>query len=78
MSKLYYFRNKSLHGLPIISSKAKFVQVGNGASVNILLIIPIIVSIQGHMFKIYTTGFEVHNNVNLVLGVKSLLNWRQK
>ena len=33
-------------------TKAKVIQVGNGASINILFIIPIIITIQGHMFEI--------------------------
>ena len=54
MSKQYYLRNESLHGLPKFNSKAKVIKVGNGESINILLIIPIIITIQGHMFAIYT------------------------
>ena len=52
MSKQYYRRNNSLHGLAKFSSGAKAIQVGNGESVNILLTIPIIIIIQGHMFEI--------------------------
>ena len=51
MSKLYYLRNRSPHGLPKFSSKAKVIQVGNGDSVNILFIIPIIITIQEYMFE---------------------------
>ena len=36
--------------------------------------IPIIITIQGHMFQIYT---EIHYKVDLNLGVKILLNWKQ-
>ena len=41
MSKQYYLRNKSLHGLPNFGSNSKVIQVGNGISVNILFIIHI-------------------------------------
>ena len=41
MSKQCYLRNKSPHGLPKFSSKAKVIQVGNGASDNILLSSPL-------------------------------------
>ena len=51
--KQYYFRKKSLHELPMLNSKAKVIQIGNRASVNILLIIPTIITVQGHMFEIY-------------------------
>ena len=57
MSKRYYLRNKSLHGLPKFSSKAKAGHVGNGESMNILLIILIIRTIQGHIFEILYDGF---------------------
>ena len=69
MSKKYYLRNKSLHDVSKSSSKTKVIQVGNGASMNIVIIIPIIIIIQGHMFKIDMMVFETHDNVNLVLCV---------
>ena len=47
MSKQYYLRNTSLHGLPKLNSKV--IQVGNEISVTILFIIPIIITIHGHM-----------------------------
>ena len=52
MSKQYYLRIKSAQGFPLLISKANVIQVGNGANVNILLRIPIIITIQGHMFEI--------------------------
>ena len=30
------------------------------------------------MFEIYTMLSEIHDNEDLVLGVKDLLNWKQK
>ena len=45
LSKQYYLKNKSLHGLPKFSLKVKVIQVGNGESVNIMFIIPIIIII---------------------------------
>ena len=70
-SKQHYLRNKSLHGYPMFSSKAKIIQVGNGEGFNILLIIAIIiVTIENHMFEIFTMVFEMCENVDLVLDVK--------
>ena len=34
---------------------------------------PIIIDIHGHRFEIYTLVSEVHENVNLVLGIKNVL-----
>ena len=39
-------------GLPKLSLKTKVIQVGNGASVNILFIIPTTVTTQSHIFEI--------------------------
>ena len=78
ISKQYCLRNKSLHGLPKFSSKVKVIHVGNGESVNILFIIPVIITILDHTFQIYTMGFEIHDNVDLVLEVKDLVDWKQK
>ena len=71
MSKQCYLRNKSMPGLPKFSSKAKVTQVGNGASANILFIIPIIIATQGHMFEIYTMVSEIHSGP----GITVLLPW---
>ena len=60
---------KSLHGLLKSSSKAK-VKVGDRASVNILFIIPIVITFQIHLFEIYTMVSEIHDNIYLVLSVK--------
>ena len=46
--------------------------VGNGQCVGILFIIPIIVEIHGHRFEIYTLVSEIHENVDLVLGIKNV------
>ena len=78
MSKQYYHQHNSLHGLSKLSSKANVFQAGNVESVNILLIIPIIITIQGHMFEIYTMVSEIHDNVDLLPVSKTLLNWREK
>ena len=47
------------------------IQVGNGQCVSVLFIIPVIVDIHGHRFEIYTLVSEIHENVDLVLGIKN-------
>ena len=49
------------------------IQVGNGQCVSVLFIIPVIIDIHGQRFKIYTIVFEIHENVDLVLGIKNVL-----
>ena len=37
-----------------------------------LFIIPVIIDIKGHRFEIYTLVSEIHENVDLVLGIKNV------
>ena len=46
--------------------------MGNGQYVNILFIIPIIIDIHSHRFKIYTLVSEIHENVDTFLGIKNV------
>ena len=49
------------------------VQVGNGQCIGVLFIIPVIVEIHSHRFEIYTLVSEIHENVDLVLGIKNVV-----
>ena len=72
MSKSFYMQCKSLHTLQKFASTTQRIQVGNGQCVSVLFIIPVIVDIHGHRFKIYTLVSEIHENVDLVLGIKNI------
>ena len=72
MSKLYYLRCKTLHALPKFSSNIQRIQVGNGQYVSVLFVIPVIIDIHGHRFKIFTFISEIHDNVDLVMGMKNI------
>ena len=48
------------------------IQVGNGQYVNFLFIIPAIVDIHQHRFEIYTLVSEMHDDIDLALGIKSI------
>ena len=72
MSKSHYLHCKSLHSLPKFTSKTQRIQVCNGQYVSVLFIIPIIVSVSSHIFEIYTLVSEIHENVDLVLGIKNM------
>ena len=39
---------------------------------SILVVNPIIVDIHGHRFEIYTLVSEIHENVDIILGIKSV------
>ena len=72
MSKPHNLCCKSLHSLPKFVSKTQRIQVGNGQYISALFIIPIIIDICGHKFKIYTLLSEIHDNIDLVLGIKNI------
>ena len=72
MSKSYYLCCKALHLLPKFASKTQKIQVGNGQHASVLFIIPVIVEIAGHRFKVYTLVSKIHENVDLVLGIKNI------
>ena len=72
MSKSYYLRCKTLHSLPKFSSNTQIIQVGNGQYVSILFVIPVIINIHGHRFKIFTLVSKIHDNVDLVMGMKNI------
>ena len=72
MSKSYFLRCKSLHSLHKFTSTTTRIQVGNGQYVGVLFVIPVIMKIQKHRFDIFTIVSEIHENVDLVIGVKNL------
>ena len=72
MSKSFYLKCKCLHALPKFASHAQRIQVGNGQYVGVLFVIPVIIDIHGHRFGIYTLVSEIHENVDLVLGIKNV------
>ena len=72
MSKSFYMRCKSLHSLPKFASKTQRIQVGNGQCFRLLFIILVVVDIHGHRFEIYTLVSEIHEKVDLVLGIKNV------
>ena len=72
MSKLHYLHCKSLHLLPKFASKTQRIQVGDGQYVSICFLIPIIIDIHGHRFEIYTLVSKIHENVDIVLGIKNV------
>ena len=54
------------------TSSTRRIQVGNGQYVGVLFVIPVIMTIQKHRFEIFTLVSEIHENVDLVLGIKNL------
>ena len=71
MSKSYYLQCKTLHALLKFSSNTQRIQVGNGQYVSALFVIPVIIDIHRHRFEIFTLVSEIHDNVDLVMGMKN-------
>ena len=61
---------KPLHSVPKFASKTQRIQVGNGQFVSVYFKIPVIVDVHGHRFEIYTLLSEIHENIDLVFGIK--------
>ena len=72
MSKSHYLRCKSLHSLLKFASKTQRIQVANGKHISVLFIITIVIDIHSHRFKIFTIVSEMHENVDIVLGIKNI------
>ena len=72
MLKSFYMCCKSLHTLPKFAASTQRIQVGNGQCVSVLFIIPVIIEVHGHRFKMYTLISEIHENIDLVLGIKNV------
>ena len=72
MSKLHYLQCKTLHVLPKFSSNTQRIQVGNGQYVSVFFVIPVIVDIHGHRYEIFTLVSKIHDNVELVMGMKNI------
>ena len=72
MSKSFYMQCKSLHTSPKFASTTQRIQVGDSQFISVLFIIPVIVDIHGHRFKIYTLVSEIQENVDLGLGIKNI------
>ena len=58
--------------MPKFTSTTRRIQVGNGQYVGVLFVIPVIITIQKHRFEIFMSVSEIHENVDLVLGIKNL------
>ena len=72
MSKSYFLRCKNLHTMPKFTSTTRRIQVGNGQYVGVLFVILVTITIQKHRFEIFTLVSGIHENVDLVLGIKNL------
>ena len=71
MSKTFYMQSKILHTWPKFVPTTQRSQVGNGQYVAVLFVIVVITEIHRHLFEVFTLVSEIHDNVDLVLGMKN-------
>ena len=71
MSKSFYMQSNVLHTLPKFASTTQRIQVGNGQYVAVLFVIPVIIEVHEHVFEVFTLVSEIHDNIDLVLGMKN-------
>ena len=45
---------------------------GDGQSVTVLFVILVVIDAYGHRFEVFTLLSEIHDNVDLVLGMKNV------
>ena len=48
------------------------IQVANGQFSRVLFILPVVKDIHGHRFQIFTLVSEIHENIDLVFGIKNI------
>ena len=72
LSRKYYEEHPYLHELPKYKPHLGPVRMGDGTMCAVDFIIPIIVTIQGHVFEIYSL-ITTMGNTELVIGVKELM-----
>ena len=64
-------KSRTLHALPKFAPSTQRIQVGNGQYVAVLFIIPVIIEVHEHIFEVFTLVSEIHDNVDLALGMKN-------
>ena len=69
MFKIFYLNYPSFF-LPKFLSKQEIILVGNGQYVGALFVIPAATNLHGHRFEVYRLVSEIHDNVDMVLGIK--------
>ena len=72
MSKSFYLRCTTLHALFKFVTNTQRIQVRNGQYVGVLFVIPLIIDVHGHRCEIFTLVLEIHDNVDLDLGIKNI------
>ena len=73
MSESFYMANQSLHKILRFSTSSIGIVVGNGHHVCVLFVIPVVVSVCGHLLEIYTIVAKINEGIDLVFGMKNMV-----
>ena len=73
MAKSFYEGTKYLHRIPKVKPSCMEINIGNGAVIPVDFVIPVQIMIQGQLFEIYTTVAALHEGIDLVIGMKNMV-----
>ena len=72
MSKTFNLNCLSLQIFTKVLSKTKNILVGSGQYVGVLFVIHVVINLQGHKFEVYILVSEIHDNVDMVMGIRNV------
>ena len=72
ISKTFYLNCPSLHSLPKFVLRTKNILVDNDQYVGVLFVVPAVIDLLGHRFEAYTLVSEIHDNLDMVMGIKNV------
>ena len=72
MSKGFY-ETEYFHRIPKMRSMCTGIKIGNGAIIPVEFVFPVQIMIQGHLFEIYTIVAALHESIDLVIGMKNMV-----
>ena len=73
MSKSFYDKTEYLHNIPKLKPTCTGIKIGNGAVIPVKFVFPVQIMIQGHLFEIYTIVAALHEGIDLVIGMKNMV-----
>ena len=78
MSKALYVNCPSLHSLPKCVLRTKNISVGNGQYAAMLFVIPVVVTLHKHGFKMYIFVSVIYDNMDMVIEINRRNNSYQR
>ena len=73
MPKWFYDRMEYLLTILKIRSTCTGIKIGNWPIIPVKFVFPVQIMIQGHLFEIYTIVAALHEGIDLVIGMKNMV-----